>query len=392
MKKHIFYKQKQLKSQKSLDYYTNNTINFIENKYFNNISLINKEYNNDKYEKIIILLEEENKKMKMTNNKLTFEIEKKNIYFNKIYKLLKYIFNYYKINNNKEILDYIKNQQLEILFDKNDKNNYNIILSQILFETNQYQTLNDLENYKNKYNDIMQQLNYITNIKYNNNNKDDSNNNKILEYQKEMNKLYSSNEKLINENAYLKLICQNIFLEKNNLDINEKNINIGLKKENEILQKDKERLLKIITQIKTNSSDNKDINEHSFLCNELNNDYDLLYNEIEKLKYKNKLLLNELNILKNKKKIYINNFNNLVIEQINSYFLDKNIFKEIDVIKEQNINIKNVINNESLINNNIECSNNDNNNNNIEDVNILLLLYNKSKQLEQFLNNSKTCE
>ena len=55
-----------------------------------------------------------------------------------------------------------------------------------------------------------------------------------------MNELYLSNENLIKENNYLKLICQNIFLEKNNINNKDYTNYISLQKENELLKKDKE--------------------------------------------------------------------------------------------------------------------------------------------------------
>ena len=51
---------------------------------------------NEKYIKQISLLEEENSKLEKINNELILQIEKNDIYFNKMYELLKYVFNYYK--------------------------------------------------------------------------------------------------------------------------------------------------------------------------------------------------------------------------------------------------------------------------------------------------------
>ena len=77
------------------------------------------------------------------------------MYFNKIYALLKYILNNYKNINISDIMNFVKKQKLEILFDNNEiTNNNNILLSEILFTTNKDILLNDLENYKNKYNDV----------------------------------------------------------------------------------------------------------------------------------------------------------------------------------------------------------------------------------------------
>ena len=64
-------------------------------------------------------------------------------YFNKIYHLLKYIFSYFKIVDNFEIKNYIKEQKLEFLFYNNNieqnnniENKNNINLSDLLFTPN----------------------------------------------------------------------------------------------------------------------------------------------------------------------------------------------------------------------------------------------------------------
>ena len=139
-----------------------------------------------------------------------------------MYQLLKYVFNYYNSFEEPDIKQFIKEQDLEILFDNDEiksnlneyDNNKNNNLIDILFKTNKDILINDLENYKKKYNDIMKQLNVITNLKYDDKNITENNNKKIIEYQKQLNELYLSNQNYIKENTYLKLMCQNMFLEK----------------------------------------------------------------------------------------------------------------------------------------------------------------------------------
>ena len=72
----------------------------------------------EKNSKQISLLEEENKKLENANNELILQKQKNNIYFNKMYQLLKYVFNYYNSFNDPEIKKYIKVQNLESLFNK----------------------------------------------------------------------------------------------------------------------------------------------------------------------------------------------------------------------------------------------------------------------------------
>ena len=93
-----------------------NELNILINK--------NNEQNND-YIKKISLLEEENKKLEEANNELILQIQKKDIYFNKMYQLLKFVFNYYNSFNEREIKKFIKEQNLEILLNKNILSNNN---------------------------------------------------------------------------------------------------------------------------------------------------------------------------------------------------------------------------------------------------------------------------
>ena len=423
-----------------------NELNYLLEKYKNqknnNISSINN--NNDLKEKIFIL-EEENKKLEKENNDLIFQIEKKDIYFNKIYQLLKFVSNYYKnFKNNLDIWNFIKEQELEILFDNNELNNNkynqniykNDDLIEILFKTNKDIIMNELEKYKKKYNDIRKQLSYITNLKFNDKDNENDNNKMILEYQKKINDLYFSNQNYIKENAYLKLICQNIFLEKkinnlkdydyynyNNINNKDKNIDINLIKEIDFLKKDKESLLQMINQIKTDLKNNKEENEikikqmslnfelaknekiniekilmeHNLKENEQNKkEINSINEEIQNLKNKNNLLYNKNNEIKS-------SFTNLIfINVIKLFIKGKNNIKNINNFEQNN---NNDLFNKYLINNEIQNEkNNDNNilekndiknkykdNNydiNIKNLDLLLILYNKSKQLEQNLNYS----
>ena len=420
----------------------NNLIEKYKNQKNNNISSINN--NNDLKEKIFIL-EEENKKLEKENNDLIFQIEKKDIYFNKIYQLLKFVSNYYKnFKNNSDIWNFIKEQELEILFDNNELNNNkynqniykNDDLIEILFKTNKDIIMNELEKYKKKYNDIRKQLSYITNLKFNDKDNENDNNKMILEYQKKINDLYFSNQNYIKENAYLKLICQNIFLEKkinnlkdydyynyNNINNKDKNIDINLIKEIDFLKKDKESLLQMINQIKTDLKNNKEENEIKIKQMSLN--FELAKNEkvnIEKILMENNLkenkqnkkeinlineeiqnLKNKNNLLYNKNNEIKSSFTNLIfINVIKLFIKGKNNIKNINNFEQNN---NNDLFNKYLINNEIQNEkNNDNNilekndiknkykdNNydiNIKNLDLLMILYNKSKQLEQNLNYS----
>ena len=378
---------------------------------------------NNAHEKLKVL-EEENEKLEKANNELILQIEKKNIYFNKIYQLLKFVFKNDNIQS-PEIIKFIKEQDLEILFNLNeftDNKNNNKVFIDLLFKTNKDMIMNELENYKKKYNDVRKQLNYITNMKYYENeneykNDNEDNKNKIIvKYQKKINELYLSNQNYIKENAYLKLLCQNNYLEKqiknenNNNDImrnklkeKEKyiqkleNINSDLEKDVDLLKNDKDSLLKMINQIKTNLNNNKeenDIKNKQILLN-----YDKIKNEKEKLEKllnnyklkedeenmkikiltnKNELLINELNLEKNRIQKLKSCFENLVIENG-----EKLIYLNGNCL--YNYNLEN-----ELSNNNYKMRSNINNNKmNIqkENLDLLMLLYNKSKHLEQYINN-----
>ena len=439
---------------KELNYLLEKYKNHNNNKLYinkeNDISNENKEINNNNEK--INLLEEENKKLEKANNELILHIEKKNLYFNKMYQLLKFVFNYYNSFKENEIKNFIKEQDLEILFENDELEKYSNIyknsdensLIDKLFKTNKDMLINDLENYKKKYNDVRKQLNFITNLKYNDKNNENNNNQMIIEYQTKLNELYFSNQNYIKENTYLKLICQNMFLEKkisditnnnenennkikkdkdNNIKKLEKNI-FNLQKENEVLKKDKEKLLQKINQANIDLNKNKEENkkiigkmsqnieiiksekeklkklldDKQLKEDEKIKEMNLLNEEIEKLKDDNILLLNESNLQKKKiEELELNyGFKNLVIEkEKNFFYTDKNIIykkKKKNNKYDFNNNKNNNINN----NDNLNIFGEDENNNkyieNIKNIDLLMLLYNKSKHLEQYINNDTNYE
>ena len=240
----------------------------------------------EKNNKQISLLEEENKKLEEANNELILQIQKNNIYFNKMYQLLKYVFNYYNSFNDLKIKKFIKEQNLESLLNKknivpkNENTNTNNNLDNdikvnpinYLFDIDNYTIIKELVKYKKMYNDVRKQLNYITNLKSKEKENQDDNMKQILENQKKINELKLENQNYMKENTYLKLLCKNIALEKKIGDIddnseiieqleqnlkNEKNKNDGLVKENELLKNKIESLLKEINILKLNLNKSK---------------------------------------------------------------------------------------------------------------------------------------
>ena len=372
----------------------------------NKIIIDKKNINNNER---IKTLEEENKKLGKINNELIFQIEKKNIYFNKIYQLLKFIFNQKYFEKN-EIKNFIKEQDLEILFDNevlnSDKENS---LINILFTINKDMIINELENYKKKYNEIRKQLNYITNIKYSDKNNDYSNSKKIIiEYQKRMNELYLSNQNYIKENSFLKLICQNMFLDKkindlvpnnNNLKnkLKEKNeyikkiekINSNLEKEINLIKNDKESLSNIVNNKNKDLINNK--KEYEIKINQLSKNFNFIKSEKEKL---------EKNIIDNKQKEneeikLLTNKNEFLYSELDKIKKSKSMFENLVIIKVENIfyndktNMDKYNSQKELINNYQNKNNNFNNMNfQTNDLDILMFLYNKSKQLEEYINNN----
>ena len=153
----------------------------------------------EKKNKEILLLEKENKKLEDANNELILQIQKNDIYFDKMYQLLKYVFNYYDSFNDPQIKGFIKEQNLGSLINKsnitqenknqnndnntNNKNENGKIVS-VLFDTNNDEILKELEKYKKMYNDVRKQLNLMTNMKLNDKNNQDELSKQLIEYQK----------------------------------------------------------------------------------------------------------------------------------------------------------------------------------------------------------------
>ena len=233
--------------------------------------------------------------------------------------------------------------------------------------------MNELENYKNKYNNLRKQLNYITQLKYNDKENINNNNQIIIEYQRIINELYLNNENLLKENTYLKLISQNIFLERNNIGNNQNKNIILLEEDNELLKKDKLNLYNIIKRIQYNQQ------------NEINNEKYLINKEMKDLKLKNNLLLNKLNLIKNKNNKIKCFFSDLTIENTCSVLLIKNNINEYNNNKKENDKSEDCMTNFKNKENNYEFLNT-----NKENFDLLMQLYNKSKQLEKFINNSSS--
>ena len=382
--------------------------------------LINKnnEQNND-YIKKISLLEEENKKLEEANNELILQIQKKDIYFNKMYQLLKFVFNYYNSFNEREIKKFIKEQNLEILLNKNilsnnnknkknntDDNTEKNNLLETLFNINQDMLIQELEKYKKMYNDIRKQLTYLTNMKLN---EKENKNEQLLEMQKKLNELYFENQKYMKENSYLKLLCQNMFLEKKISDIDdnndkdekikeledaldkEKNINKNLIKENELLKKENGNLVKTINQHKLDN--NKLRENYDKKIQMMNSEFIKIKFEKERLeklindKYKKNKIERKINfIIKNSKTNENANYKNnniysrkMILEtsKINKSFFKRYKVQNIDKLfypptKSDNIYDKYKMN----IDKEGQFSEN------IDNIDLLMMLYNKSNELE----------
>ena len=419
-------------SQKEKNYFISETnFQLIKDALNEKENLINqlqltKGQDNDK----ISLLEEENKKLEEANNELILQIQKNDIYFNRMYKLIEYLFNYYNCFKDPEIKKYLKEQKLEFLLeaknnlqkdqindnyeniyknneDKDYINEKNYISK--LFDINQNEIMKELEKTKKMYNDLRKQLNYITNMKFKDNENQGDINKQLLEYQKKINELNLENQKYMKENTYLKLFCKNLYLEKkvNNIDANnkmiqeleknleeEKNKNANLIKENELLKNNNESLLKSMNILKLDS-------------NKISQENKLINSEFEKIKIEKENLEKQINDrnLKNKNGIYsrkmnletnkINksNWKRLKIEQGDKifYIIDKDDESynkkksNLDINDEQNFDINNNYNNMFK---NMENFDNENIfNEQINNVDLLMILYNKSKQTEAFLKN-----
>ena len=322
----------------------------------------------EKKNKEILLLEKENKKLEDANNELILQIQKNDIYFDKMYQLLKYVFNYYDSFNDPQIKEFIKEQNLGSLINKsnitqenknqnkdnntNNKNENGKIVS-VLFDTNNDEILKELEKYKKMYNDVRKQLNLMTNMKLNDKNNQDELSKQLIEYQKKINELNSENQNYIKENTYLKLLCKNIFLEKKIVEIDDNEQVIKeLKNENEILKKKIDSLLKEINQLKL---DNNKINE----LNKILNDKNLKLNE--ELKNLNSIYSKTIKSSKS-------NWKKLKIEKTEKLFYNK---ENNDIYNKNKLNL-------GALQENTEQ---------IDNIDLLMLLYNKSKELEPYLDN-----
>ena len=322
----------------------------------------------EKKNKEILLLEKENKKLEDANNELILQIQKNDIYFDKMYQLLKYVFNYYDSFNDPQIKEFIKEQNLGSLINKsnitqenknqnndnntNNKNENGKIVS-VLFDTNNDEILKELEKYKKMYNDVRKQLNLMTNMKLNDKNNQDELSKQLIEYQKKINELNSENQNYIKENTYLKLLCKNIFLEKKIVEIDDNEQVIKeVKNENEILKKKIDSLLKEINQLKL---DNNKINE----LNKILNDKNLKLNEE---------LKNLNNIYSKTIKSSKSNWKKLKIEKTEKLFYNK---ENNDIYNKNKLNL-------GALQENTEQ---------IDNIDLLMLLYNKSKELEPYLDN-----
>ena len=348
----------------------------------------------------ISLLEEENKKLENANNELILQIQKNNIYFNKMYQLLKYVFNYYNSFNDPKIKKFIKEQNLESILNKknisskneNQNNNNNSDNTDkdnsinYLFDINNDSIIKELEKYKKMYNDIRKELNYITNLKSKENENQDDNIKQILENQKEINELKLDNQNYLKENTYLKLLCKNIALEKKIGDIddnseiieqleknleNEKNKNNELIKENEILKNKIESQLKELNLLKSTMNKN---NQEILLKN---SELEKIKLELEKLKQK----INDGNSLKSKEEL--KNKNNVYSRKMNLEMntINRTKFKKLKIENTQNLFYPTEKNELKLEGQNNEILTQINN------VDLLMLLYNKSKLNETYIQN-----
>ena len=339
--------------------------------------------------KEILLLEKGNKKLEEANNELILKIQKNDIYFNRMYQLLKYVFNYYNSFNEPQIKKFIKEQKLESLINKvnitqnnkikNNKNNNddyddgNGKIVSVLFDTNEDEIMKELEKYKKMYNDIRKQLNLMTNMKLNDKENQNELSKQLIEYQKKINELNSENQNYIKENAYLKLLCKNIYLEKKigEIDDNEQTIK-ELENENEILKKKIDSLLKEINQLKL---DNNKLNEVNKLIN----------SELEKFKKekeKSEKTINDMNL----KLEELKNKNNLYSKKINK--ANKSNWKKLKIENNQVLfyNKENNDNN-TYYKNKLKLNELKENSEQIDNIDLLMFLYNKSKELEPYVNN-----
>ena len=409
MKKQTFYKQKKLKSQKSLESSNHNSFNFQEysqnfnskekNDFRNNISLdnlensnINNNMNNIKRINNTINIEKYGKL-----GELNYEIEPKNII------LIPDNFNG-DINSLK--LELLPKEKYFFISGKN----FQLIIDTLNKKEKMIKELKSLlEKYKN-------QNNIEVNYKINKISKNNSNDIKeeIYLLKEENKKLEKKNIELMQQIEKKDIYFNKIQKEKNK---EKESNNTKLEKEIDILKKDKESLLKMINQIKTDLNNNKEENEKKIKQMSLNfekiksekekiekiyyenkikeseqNLY-LLYKEIEELKNKNIILLNRNNSEKNKSKEN-SIFKNLIIEKTNKIIIRSEKFNE------EKINGFNKFKgNDEIFSDNQYITNFDKYNNNInkfkessydkiniQNLDMLMLLYNKSKQIEKYIN------
>ena len=317
-----------------------------------------------------------------------------------MYQLLKYVFNYYNSFNDPKIKKFIKEQNLESILNKknissknenqnnnnNSDNTYKDNSINYLFDINNDSIIKELEKYKKMYNDIRKELNYITNLKSKEKENQDDNIKQILENQKKINELKLENQNYMKENTYLKLLCKNIALEKKIGDIddnseiieqleknleNEKNKNNELIKENEILKNKIESQLKELNLLKSTMNKN---NQEILLKN---SELEKIKLELEKLKQK----INDGNSLKSKEEL--KNKNNVYSRKMNLEMntINRTKFKKLKIENTQNLFYPTEKNELKLEGQNNEILTQINN------VDLLMLLYNKSKLNETYIQN-----
>ena len=174
-----------------------------------------------------------------------------------------------------------------------------------------------------------------------------------MNIKKKINELNSENQNYIKENTYLKLLCKNIFLEKKIVEIDDNEQVIKeVKNENEILKKKIDSLLKEINQLKL---DNNKINELNKILNDKN------------------LKLNE----------ELKNLNNIYSKTIKS---SKSNWKKLKIEKTEKL-FYNKENNDIYYKNKLNLGALQENAEQIDNIDLLMLLYNKSKELEPYLDN-----
>lgn len=188
------------------------------------------------------------------------------------------------------------------------------------------------------------------------------------------------------ENTYLKLLCKNIALEKKIGDIddnseiieqleknleNEKNKNNELIKENEILKNKIESQLKELNLLKSTMNKN---NQEILLKN---SELEKIKLELEKLKQK----INDGNSLKSKEEL--KNKNNVYSRKMNLEMntINRTKFKKLKIENTQNLFYPTEKNELKLEGQNNEILTQINN------VDLLMLLYNKSKLNETYIQN-----